>query len=139
MAMQRRWAPAVRARAVALREDEGALTAAIVETLRRELGADVPSSTVEGWLLAERKSAPPVDVPLAVEEMTARLVTVLGRELSALERCRGRLDLARVERLTRSLSMLRRTPTKDVRSNGGRKGRTLADLASDAPTAEPDV
>jgi transposase-like protein len=139
VAIQRRWAPAVRARAVALRQDEGMLTAAIVEALRHEHGADVPPSTVEGWLLAERKSAPPVDVPLAVEEMTARLVTVLGRELSALERCRGRLDLARVERLTRSLSMLRRSPTRDAKSNGSGKGKTLIDLASDASIGDADV
>lgn len=119
MATQRRWPAKVRARALDLRREEELGTRAIQERLSAELGADVPPQTIQGWLNVGKRAEPPADVPRAIESLTARAVALLAREMNALEAGPGRVDVPRLERVARSLSVLRRqpaTPVKDRRN-----------------------
>ena len=126
--MRERWPAAVRERASELLLLDGLSVPEIAETLRAELSADVPLQTIRGWSIADRRRRPPVDVSAAIDGLSARTVALLDRELAALERGRGRLDLARIERVARSLSVLRRTPARDGQTPRSNGHRTLADL-----------
>lgn len=138
--MRERWPAAVRRRASEL-IDAGPMSAQEIQsTLSAELGADVPLKTVHGWSKADRLRRPPDDVPRAIESLSARTVALLDRELAALERHRGRVDIARVERVARSLSVLRRAPIRDGRSINANGTRSLADLeAKQGETEGADV
>jgi len=53
-----------------------------------------------------------------------------------LERSSGRVDLARIERLTRSLSMLRREHIRSRNGDVSKRALSLADLAETSELAE---
>lgn len=135
-----RWPTAVRERASELIA-EGELTPReIAATLDAELGAAVPVQTVHGWSWIDRHRRPPTDVPRAIDDLSARTVALLDRELAALERHRGRLDMSRVERVARALSTLRRAPASTGRTASTNGARSLADLETGkGETGEPDA
>jgi hypothetical protein len=126
--MRERWPAAVRRRASELIAAGEQSPREIARTLDAEMGAAVPLQTVHGWSKSDRLRQPPADVPRAIDELSARTVALLDRELAALERHRGRVDLARVERVARALSVLRRTPARDGKVTSTNGARTLADL-----------
>jgi hypothetical protein len=121
------WPRPIREAAARLAQEDGLALSDVAERLRSDHGANVPISTLSGWLARAHRTSIRSDIPRSMEGLAGRAVRLADDEMTALERHGRRpVDLERLGKLVallRSIEALKAAAPK-VR----RKANELAEL-----------